>query len=61
MKHANITFKLTEAEKERIKALAAERDIPMSQIIREAINEYMADVEKAKNFDPSTLRKFEGF
>lgn len=60
-KDTNITFKLSEAEKEKIRALAAERDIPMSQIIREAINEYMDDFEKAKQFDPSTLKRFEDF
>ena len=41
MKDTNITFKLSEADKERIKALAAKKDIPMSQLIREAVKEYI--------------------
>lgn len=41
MKDTNITFKLSESEKERIKAAAAQLDIPMSQLIREAIKEYL--------------------
>jgi predicted DNA binding CopG/RHH family protein len=41
MKNTNITFKLSEAEKEAIKAAAAKKDIPMSQFIREAIKEYI--------------------
>ena len=47
MKHANITFKLTEAEKERIKAYAEQNDVPMSQVIREAL----------KNFFESEVKK----
>lgn len=45
MKTSNITFKLTDAEKEAIRALAARKDVPMSQIIREAIKKY---IEEAK-------------
>lgn len=41
MKDTNITFKLSEAEKERIKALAAKEDIPMSQLIRQAVKDYI--------------------
>lgn len=41
MKDTNITFKLSEAEKEAIRTLAARRDIPMSQLIREIIKQYM--------------------
>ena len=42
MKDTNITFKLSETEKEAIKAEAARRDIPMSQLIREAVKEYIS-------------------
>lgn len=42
-KDTNITFKLSEAEKEAIRTLAARRDIPMSQLIREIIKKYMED------------------
>jgi predicted transcriptional regulator len=41
MKDTNITFKLSEAEKNAIKALAARKDVPMSQIIREAVKDYI--------------------
>lgn len=43
MKTSNITFKLTDAEKEAIKVLAAKKDVPMSQIIREAIKKYIQE------------------
>ena len=46
MKDTNITFKLSEAEKEAIKAAAARRDIPMSQLIREAVKDYIQKEEK---------------
>ena len=46
MKDTNITFKLSEAEKERIKACAARKDVPMSQIIREAVKKYLESEEK---------------
>lgn len=49
MKDTNITFKLSEAEKERIKAAAAEKDIPVSQLIREAVKEYFESREVYKN------------
>jgi predicted DNA binding CopG/RHH family protein len=41
MKDTNITFKLSTAEKEAIKALAAKKDIPASQLIREAVKKYI--------------------
>lgn len=43
MKDTNITFKLSEAEKEAIKAVAAQKDIPMSQLIREAVKKYIQE------------------
>lgn len=46
MKTSNITFKLTDAEKEAIKALAAQKDVPMSQLIREAVKEYIQKEKK---------------
>ena len=39
MKNTTITFRLTEAEKQQIEAAAAKKDIPVSQLIREAIRE----------------------
>lgn len=43
MKDTNITFKLSSAEKEAIKALAAKKDISASQLIREAIKKYIQE------------------
>ena len=37
MKSATITFRLSEWEKEQITLLALKKDIPASQLIREAI------------------------
>lgn len=45
MKDTNITFKLSEAEKAMIKKVSAERDIPMSQLIRKAIRNYLEESE----------------
>ena len=45
MKTSNITFKLTDTEKEAIRALAARKDVPMSQIIREAIKKYIQEAK----------------
>ena len=41
MKQASITIRITESEKEKIKAAAASKDIPLSQLIREAIREFI--------------------
>lgn len=49
MKDTNITFKLSEAEKEQIRALAAQMDVPMSQLIREAIRDYISNSCEVKN------------
>lgn len=42
MKNVSITFKLSESEKERIVQEAKKRDIPVSQLIREIIKEYLS-------------------
>ena len=39
MKQEKITFRLSEEEKQRIVELAAQRDIPVSQFIRELCRE----------------------
>ena len=41
MKGATITFRIDEAEKERLEKISAEKDIPISQIIREIIRKYL--------------------
>ena len=48
MKDANITFKLSETEKEKIKAIASSKDIPMSQLIREVLKDYIYKMEVEK-------------
>lgn len=35
MKNATITLRLSEEEKEKLKSMAAARDIPVSQLVRE--------------------------
>ena len=49
MKDTNITFKLSESEKAAIKKAAAAKDVPMSQIIREAVKEYLGGKENDIN------------
>lgn len=39
MKTESITIRITETEKEALKQVAARMDIPMSQLIRQAIKE----------------------
>ena len=39
MKTESITIRITETEKEALKQVAAKMDIPMSQLIRQAIKE----------------------
>lgn len=41
MKDARITIRINELEKEKIAAIAAKKDVPIAQIIREAIREYL--------------------
>lgn len=45
MKDTNITFKLSEEEKQRIKDVARQKDIPVSQFIRELIKQYFNNEE----------------
>lgn len=39
MKTEKITIRISEEEKEALKALAADKDVPMSQLIREMIKQ----------------------
>lgn len=41
MKNSTITIRINELEKEKIAAIAADKDVPVAQIIREAIREYL--------------------
>lgn len=43
MKTDTITIRIAETEKEALKQLAAKMDIPMSQLIREAIRDYVSN------------------
>lgn len=45
MKLASITIRISEDEKEAVKAFAELRDIPVSQVIREAIKNYIQKEE----------------
>ena len=37
MKDVSITFRLRESEKEQLVAMAAAKDVPVSQLVREAV------------------------
>ena len=39
MRNTSITFRLNEQEKERLEQLAAAKDIPLSQLVRELIKQ----------------------
>ena len=43
MKTDSITIRITETEKEALKQVAAKMDIPMSQLIREAVRSYISN------------------
>lgn len=53
MKDVSITFRLRESEKEILAHLAAAKDVPVSQLIREAVKQYL----KEKGEDGSTKSK----
>lgn len=46
MKAASITIRLTDDEKNKYFAEAMKRDIPLSQLVREAMREYLNQEEK---------------
>lgn len=46
MKTASITIRISEDEKERFNKIAAKKDVPLSQLIREAMREYLNQEEK---------------
>ena len=41
MKNSTITIRINEQEKTKIAEIAAAKDVPVAQIIREAIREYI--------------------
>lgn len=41
MKADKITIRISEYEKEQLKSIAANKDVPMSQLIREMIKNYI--------------------
>lgn len=47
-KRATITFRLSEQEKKQLEAVGAVRDMPISQLIREAVREYLNNLEEDK-------------
>ena len=42
MKVTSITFRLSEEEKAELMQIAASKDIPLSQLVREAVRAYLA-------------------
>lgn len=46
MKDVIVSFKTTEGMRDQLKEIAGNKDIPVSQIIREAIKKYIQEVEK---------------
>lgn len=46
MKDIVITFKVNESLRDQMKEIASQKDIPVSQLIREAIKKYIQEVEK---------------
>lgn len=45
MKTATIAFRLSEVEKEQLEKIATTKDIPVSQLVREAIRKYLLKKE----------------
>lgn len=45
MKTATIGVRIKEEEKEKLEAIAASKDIPLSQLVREAIKNYIQEEE----------------
>ena len=43
MKTSSVTIRISDAEKAKLQAIAANKDIPMSQIIREVIKKYIQE------------------
>lgn len=43
MKDVSITFRLKESEKEILAQVAAAKDVPVSQLIREAVRNYLKE------------------
>lgn len=48
MRDTNITFKLSTTEKEAIRKLAAKKDVPISQLVREAVKQYLKQEDLKK-------------
>lgn len=46
MKDSVITIRINDIDKEKLKAIAFKKDIPVSQIIREAVKNYLKEVEE---------------
>jgi predicted DNA binding CopG/RHH family protein len=46
MKDEKITIRIAEEDKELLKTISAKKDIPMSQLIREAIKLYIQEENK---------------
>lgn len=46
MKDSTLTLRISEQEKEQIKALAQKKDIPASQLVREILRNYIKEAAR---------------
>ena len=46
MKNTSITLRISEQEKEALAAIATKKDIPLSQLVREAVRAYLNKEDK---------------
>lgn len=49
MKDTTITIRISEAEKNKLQVIALDRDVPMSQLIREAIKNLIQEEKSNGN------------
>ena len=43
MKNVSLTIRMAESEKDRLIALAQTKDVPVAQLVREAIKQYLKE------------------
>ena len=48
MKNVTITFRLRESEKAALEAIAAAKDVPVSQLVREAVKKLLKENDQWK-------------
>lgn len=60
-KTVQIKFRLTESQKKQVEEYAAANDLNISEVMRLAVEEFFNPREEITPFDPTTLKRFEGF